>query len=118
MCAQTILITGANGFLGAELVVQLRKERLSIVATGLERVCLHEGVSYRQANILDRSQMLPIVAGTSTIIHTAGLAHIFRPDAVAEQFQLINENGTASMVSVAAEQGVKHFILISSVSVY
>jgi nucleoside-diphosphate-sugar epimerase len=114
-----ILVTGANGFLGSEVVRLLRADSVNARATGLENQCLQSGVDYYQADILQIEQIEPVVAGVSTIIHTAGLAHIFGADATsADRFRQINENGTANVVTVAAAEGVKHFVLISSVSVY
>ena len=119
MARQIVLVTGANGFLGSEVVRCLRAESLTVRATGLESTSHQEGIDYYQANILQEGQIGPAVAGVSTIIHTAGFAHVFVPDATTDDhFRQINENGTANLASVAVNRGVKHFILISSVSVY
>jgi nucleoside-diphosphate-sugar epimerase len=45
-------------------------------------------------------------------------AHIFKKSRVQASFKAVNEDGTASVVQAASEAGVRHFILISSVSVY
>lgn len=116
---KTILITGSNGFLGAEVVHQLLAAGFSVRATGIETASFQTGVEYHQADILRPQQLSRLVEGTSIVIHTAGLAHVFDAGAQFEQqFHQINEIGTTNMISAARDQGVKHFILISTVSVY
>jgi nucleoside-diphosphate-sugar epimerase len=53
------------------------------------------------------------------VIHIAGLAHIFsRKNTATAPFKAANEIGTVNVARAAAEAGVQHFVLISSVSVY
>jgi len=117
LCA--ILVTGANGFLGAEVVRQLLGAGVSGRATGIEATSLRADIEYLRADITQSQQINPVLEGISTVIHVAGLAHIFSPDAnSAEKFRQINEIGTANVASAASAAGVRHLILISSVSVY
>lgn len=55
--------------------------------------------------------------GIDTVIHAAGLAHQFRPVGEAE-FNRVNVRGTENVVLWAARNTVRHFVLISTVSVY
>ena len=116
---QTLLITGASGFLGSEIVRQALAEGLSVRATG-RRVCpAVTNVHFTCSDITVPSSLAPVMDGIETVIHAAGLAHVF--DAAqdqADRFQLINETGTANVAHAAAQSGVNHFILVSSVSVY
>jgi nucleoside-diphosphate-sugar epimerase len=53
------------------------------------------------------------------VIHAAGLAHIFNASqANAAPYHVVNEIGTSNVAAVAAEEGVRHLIMISSVAVY
>ncbi len=115
-----ILITGANGFLGRSIFDLFQASGLSVLATDLGAVS--SGVSnafYRKADITKGEEIKPILENATTVIHAAGLAHVFSPDANSgEKFRLINEIGTENVAAAAAEAGVRHFVLISSVSVY
>jgi len=117
--AVRIAVTGANGFLGREIVSQLKAAGLPLRATDVGSANAEHGIDYEKADITKPDELGRAVQGASLIIHAAGLAHIFSRDKkLARKFQQVNEIGTANMVSAAAKMGVEHFVLISSVSVY
>lgn len=114
-----LLLTGANGFLGSEIVQQAIVANLSVRTTDISPETLSPDVDYRPADILDLSSLNSIFRDVPLVIHAAGLAHIFdKTKAANAPFKEINEVGTANVAQAAANAGVKHFILISSVSVY
>jgi len=119
MSTSQCVVTGANGFLGREIVSRLLMSGVSMSATDISSACSTPGVQYHQADILQEQQLLPVVESASTVIHAAGLAHIFSPRTVDKDlFDKVNAVGTKNMATTAAEAGIAHFILISSVSVY
>ena len=76
-------------------------------------------LDYCPADILDLVSLNPVFRGVTQVMHVAGLAHVFeKTEADISPFKAINEQGTANVAHAAAEAGVQHFILISSVSVY
>jgi nucleoside-diphosphate-sugar epimerase len=115
----TILITGANGFFGRAIVSRLLASGIDVCATDLEPSnCRGESICVK-ADILNRKDLKRLFYNVRTVVHVAGLAHIFSPDAnAAEKFRQVNEIGTINVASEAAASGVHHLILISSVSVY
>lgn len=114
-----VLVTGANGFLGSEIVRQVVAENMPVRATDRHEDSLFPNVEYCQADILEPESLLPSLKDVDAVIHAAGLAHIFgRSDAETAPFRAINEQGTANVAREASKAGVGHFILISSVSVY
>jgi UDP-4-keto-D-FucNAc 4-reductase len=116
---QSILITGANGFLGAEIVNRALAAGFHVQATDRGHTCFMPGVTYIQADILNPETLVPAIRGADTVIHAAGLAHIFgQGKEGVSAFRDINEVGTRNVVKAAAQAHVRHFILISSVSVY
>jgi nucleoside-diphosphate-sugar epimerase len=119
MGKNNVLVTGANGFLGQAILFRLVSSGLSVCATDLGPNGNFPDVIYRKADITKPEEIRPVFENATTVIHVAGLAHIFSLDVnSAEKFKQINEIGTANVAEAAAVMGVKHLILISSVSVY
>jgi nucleoside-diphosphate-sugar epimerase len=113
------LVTGAAGFLGSAIVEYLSDAYWEVRATDRKEPSTFSGNEFSTANILEFDQWPPLARGSDCIVHAAGLAHIFdKTKAVTAPFKAINEQGTANVARAAAEAGVRHFILISSVSVY
>ena len=69
-----VLVTGANGFLGSEVVWFLCAESLTARATGLENTMFSSGHGLLSGHMSsEKEQVRPVVAGVSIIVHTAGL---------------------------------------------
>ncbi len=121
-----ILITGASGFIGKEIV----KECLS---SGFEvrQINSHRNKKTDSENKLINSeeifsvditdyqnlQDLEKLRSIDVIIHSAGLAHQFG-DTKKEDFELVNVEGARNLCELASKLKVKQFILISSTAVY
>jgi UDP-glucose 4-epimerase len=115
----TVLITGANGFLGRAILARLQAADISVRATDLGAA---GGVSesvYRKADITRPEELKPVLENATTVIHVAGLAHIFSPDANSvEKYERINVGGTATVVEAVVKAGVKRIVLASTIAVY
>jgi nucleoside-diphosphate-sugar epimerase len=117
--SRSILITGANGFLGGEIIRQALAGGFLVRATDRGESCFLPGVTYIQADILNLEGLIPALRGMDAVIHAAGLAHIFgKREAADASFKWVNEIGTGNMARAAAQARVRHLILLSSVSVY
>ena len=114
-----VLITGANGFLGTTIVRQAMDSQIPFHATDIHESSVTSGIDYHRSDVTDLSALKPLPKGLSTVIHTAGLAHIFdSAEAQNAPFHSVNVTGTANMINAAALAGALHFVLVSSVSVY
>lgn len=119
MTNSRILVTGANGFLGSEIVRQANSVGLGVRTTDRDEPLPVPGIDYYRVDILNSDSLNLLMDGVKHVIHAAGLAHIFdKTQAVVDSFKAVNEIGTANLAAAAARAGVQHFLLISSVSVY
>lgn len=120
------MVTGANGFLGREVVNELKKsgnhEIYGLIgkASKIEPVKNLTPENIFETDISDYSTLdtpAKKVKEAGTVIHTAGLAHQFGRVA-KEDFRKVNVQGTENICKFALNVGAEHFVLISSVSVY
>src|ERR1035437_4290529 len=113
------LITGSNGFLGSGIVRQALAGGLRIRASDIGAKSISSAVDYRQADLLDPAGLAGGLAGGETVIHAAGLAHVFGRTADSDaRFDTVNRVGTGNTVRLAAEAGARRVVVFSSVSVY
>ena len=115
-----VLITGVNGFVGSHLAERLLKENIDVV--GLcrrsdEMQWLEEkGLKIVKGDILSCNDIYDKIDGCDIIIHTAGWSG--GKSVSNELAWKTNVVGTANMLELAKEKGIKKFIYISSVAVY
>jgi nucleoside-diphosphate-sugar epimerase len=124
MSVNKVLITGAKGFVGAEIVRLFEKEYEQILTIENEKVRRNELTLQKSdrvfaVDIANREAVLRLeqMGAVDAVIHAAGLAHQFGSTS-REKFQKVNVKGTANILELARKLKVKHFVLISSVSVY
>ncbi len=114
----SILITGANGFVGARLCHHFLKEGFAVIAgvrktsdlTSLESL----NVQYRYGDVTQPDTLPEMVSGVDYIVHNAGITKAKS----RQTFFDINEDGTASLFKAIAQYNasVKKVIYISSLA--
>lgn len=115
---QSILITGATGKLGRQLVYEC-------VRKGVRPICLVReesktdyldslNLELRRADLRDRAALTEAVKGVEAVIHAAALVD-FRGDRLT-QFTGVNVMGALDLFRAAQSAGVKRFVHVSSVA--
>ncbi|MEO5909831.1 MAG: NAD-dependent epimerase/dehydratase family protein [Pelobium sp.] len=116
-----ILVTGATGFLGAELVTQLLQQEAKIRCVKRASSKIPEKlISYRQqidwfdADVLDLSDLSDAFEGITAVYHCAALIS-FEPSLKKKMIE-VNANGTANVVNLCIQNEVKKLIHVSSIA--
>ncbi|MEX0619733.1 MAG: SDR family NAD(P)-dependent oxidoreductase [Pseudohongiellaceae bacterium] len=116
--SQTVLVTGAAGFVGRELCRQIAAESDAPVALRVwthqlrPLPDLHEDVARFHGDILDQRVLREATRGVDTLYHLAGLAHVNRFP--AEEMHRVNTQGTRALLDAAAANGVGKIVFFSS----
>ncbi len=111
-----VVITGATGLVGKELIKRFSSENISCV--GLTRTDIPDqyipGIEYRKGDIVDLPSLTKAFVGATTVIHTAALVS-FNPKRNEEIYR-VNVEGTRNVVNVCLALGIERLIHVSSVA--
>ena len=114
---QTVLVTGASGFVGRQLVAALAGAGHKVVAASRNpgSVGLPGGVqAVRLPDLAEAVDWDPLLAGVTCVVHLAGVAH--RGAAVSDAiYDRINHRAVADLAAATAKAGVTRLIFISSI---
>lgn len=116
-----ILVTGGTGFLGAYLIKELVQRgepvrairRTAKLPFFIEREILDK-VEWVEGDILDVVSLADALQGVDAVLHAAALVSFHRAD--ARRLLQVNRDGTANVVNVALECGVRRMAYVSSVA--
>lgn len=117
-----VLVTGASGFVGREIVSELTARNYQVTALRNSKNRVERKLSnleYLGADITDYENLsaLENLSDVEVLIHSAGLAHQFG-ETKWEEFERVNVRGVENILNLAVKIKVKHFILIGSTAVY
>jgi len=115
-----VILTGANGFVGARLFDQLRACAEFEVVGLCRRATVPETTSaLKVIGDLQHADLRELLFEQDVLIHAAARAHVMKDgtaDPLAE-YRRVNVEGTLKLARQAAAAGVKRFVFISSIKV-
>jgi len=120
---KSVLVTGANGFVGSAIVRGLVSGGYEVFAAARRGLsALPAGVHPVRISDLSAVQEwggVPL-SRIDVVVHTAGRAHVLRETAAdpLAEFRKVNVDGTLQLARVAAASGVRRFVFLSTVGVH
>ena len=112
-----ILVTGANGFIGSNLVKRLVKDGHTVNSlvrkTSDLRFLSNVDTTLFYGDISDINSLKDSMKDVQKVYHIAGLAADYGPFSL---FERVNFQGTKNVAQTACREGVKKFIYISTVA--
>lgn len=118
----SILLTGATGFVGGAILNRLHNEKkhpVVAVIRGESRLQVQGVPTVRIGTFDGDTQWKENLASSDVVIHSAARVHVMN-DAEADPlaaFRKVNVEGTLNFARQAAASGVRRFIFISSIKV-
>ena len=120
---KTVLVTGADGFVGRNLCPYLKSRDLSVRGSVVEiktSPCLLDGVEYVETGFMTQhTDWQPALKDVDVVVHLAARVHIMQETAADPllEFRKVNVVPTLQLAKQAAQAGVKKFVFMSTVKV-
>ncbi len=112
-----VLVTGATGFLGTNLVRRLVRDGFDVKATGLHGSCTKYiedlGVEIAHADITVYEEIRKLVDGTEAVFHVAGDTSFWKHQ--FDRQRTINVEGPVNVAIACLECGVQRLVHTSTV---
>jgi dihydroflavonol-4-reductase len=127
-----IFLTGTTGLLGSHLLIELIKERKTVLALvrneekasevlqtvlkwyGLEARELKDRIKFIEGEVNDVDLINESLEGIEIVYHCAGLISLFNED--KWEMLKVNAEGTANIVNACITQKVRQLLYVSSIS--
>jgi dihydroflavonol-4-reductase len=118
---QKVLVTGGTGFLGAYILQALVEKGYAVRAIHRSSnypdfidASINRNVEWVEGDILDVVSLEDAMKGIDIVVHAAALVSFYKSD--KKKLFKINVDGTANVVNMAIENGIKKMYYISSVA--
>ena len=110
-----ILVTGANGFIGAHLCHELSRRGISFRATARNSNA-NNYADFVSCDLETADSLDQLMDGCDLVVHLAGRAHVANDDSL-EKYQVANEFVTRRLANAALQSGIARFVYLSSIKV-
>lgn len=116
---QSILITGANGFVGNALYQTMQSAHQNYRLTGTSRQLARFSYLTQSPELGPTADWTKLLKEVDTVIHCAALIQTTQESKAAalKQFRTVNLEGTATLAQQAANLGIRRFIHLSTIKV-
>ncbi len=115
-----VFVTGATGFVGTEIVQQLRQSGHSVRvlvrslnSSSSRLLASTYGAELHRGNVLDAVTLKGGLGGIDALIHLVGIIS----ELGENTFEKVHTLGTENMVKASCDAGVKRFVLMSALGV-
>lgn len=116
-----VLITGGTGFLGSYIIKELVEKGYAVRAIRHSKKLpswiskeVFEKVEWVDGDVLDVVSLEEAMEGVDIVIHSAAIVSFINKE--KKEMLKVNVDGTANVVNIALEKGVKRLVHISSVA--
>ncbi|MFE0420361.1 NAD-dependent epimerase/dehydratase family protein [Streptomyces tendae] len=118
MAANTVLVTGASGLIGQRVARVLTASGRAVLAT--DAVAAEDSaVAIEVADLRDRDRLAELVSGgLDAIVHCGGFSGPMVGTSAPRCLLDVNVGGTANLLDVGREQGIRRFVFASTATVY
>ena len=112
---RTVLVTGANGFVGRHLVSYLISQGYSVIAASRSAADFENSnvTAVTLPDLSDSFDWQPILEQCDAVVHLAGIAHKKASD---DFYDRVNHRATSALARAISCSGTKHLVFISSIA--
>jgi UDP-glucose 4-epimerase len=115
---KSVLITGANGFIGRYLVDAMVKKGAMVKALTMGSDAGRDGVEWVTGNITEPGSLKGICNSVDTVYHLAAISNVIKSIQDPVMTLKTNTFGTCNLLEESRQSDVKKFVYISSAHVY
>ena len=109
----TVLVTGADGYVGREVVAHLHGRGTAVRAlVRRPSATLPDGVEQVTGDVTDPGSLAPAIDGVDAVIHLVAIL-----DGTPEQCEAVNHGGAVNVIDSARSAGVRRLLHMSAAGV-
>src|SRR4051812_38949552 len=114
---ETVLVTGADGFIGTHLCGALQAAGYPVRAATRTKPLMPDGVVVGEIGV--ETDWSVALRGIEVVIHLAARAHVLKETSTdpLALFRQVNTAGTTRLAEMAIASGVRRLIFVSSIGV-